>query len=66
MKQLIINYYKTFWLHLVITNTQRFTLQDVGWLTGVVWIIVMFLSAVCTRILTAPIHYKGSIGEHVM
>ncbi len=27
------------------------------------WIIVMFLSAVWTLILTAPIHYKGSIGE---
>ncbi len=30
------------------------------------WIIVMFLSAVWKLILTAPIHYKGSIGEQVM
>ncbi len=30
--------------------------QDVNWWTGVVWIIVMFLSAVWTLILTAPIH----------
>ncbi len=30
------------------------------------WIIVMFLSAVWTLILTAPIHCKGSIGEQVM
>ncbi len=34
--------------------------------TGVVWIIVMFLSAVWTLILTAPIHWGGSIGEQVM
>ncbi len=30
------------------------------------WIIVMFLSAVWTLILTAPIHCGGSIGEQVM
>ncbi len=30
---------------------------------GVVWIILMFLPAVSTLILTAPIHCKGSIGE---
>ncbi len=30
------------------------------------WIFVMFLSDVWTLILTAPIHYKGSIGEQVM
>ncbi len=30
------------------------------------WIIMMFLSAVWTLILTAPIHCRGSIGEHVM
>ncbi len=30
------------------------------------WIIVMFLSAVWTLILTAPIHCWGSIGEEVM
>ncbi len=29
---------------------------DVNWWTGVVWTIVMFLSAVWTLILTAPIH----------
>ncbi len=28
------------------------------------WIIVMFLSAVWTLILTAPIHCRGSIGEY--
>ncbi len=32
-------------------------------LTGVVWIIVMFLSAVWTLILTAPIHCRASICE---
>ncbi len=30
------------------------------------WIIVMFLSAVWTLILTAPIHCRGSIDEQVM
>ncbi len=30
------------------------------------WIIVMFLSAVWTLILTAPIHCRGSTGEQVM
>ncbi len=30
------------------------------------WIIVMFLSAVWTLILTAPIHCRGFIGEQVM
>ncbi len=37
--------------------------QDVNWWTGVVWIIVMFLSAVWTLILTAPIHCRASIVE---
>ncbi len=32
-----------------------FPSQDVNWWTGVMWIIVMFLSAVWTLILTAPI-----------
>ncbi len=36
------------------------------WWTGVVWIIAMFLSAVWTLILTAPIHHRGAIGEQVM
>ncbi len=35
---------------------KHFTSQDINWWTGVVWIIVMFLSAAWT----APIH---SIGE---
>ena len=30
------------------------------------WIIVMFLSAVWTLILTAPIHCRASTGEQVM
>ncbi len=30
------------------------------------WIIIMFLSAVWTLILTAPIHFRQSIGEKVM
>ncbi len=51
---------------LFLTNTQLFTLQDVNWWSEVVWIIVMFLSAVWTLILTAPIHCRGSTGEQVM
>ncbi len=41
-------------------------IQDVNWWTGVLWIIVMFLSAVWTLILTAPIHCRGTICEQVM
>ncbi len=33
---------------------------------GMEWTIVMFLSAVWTLILTAPIHCRGSIAEQVM
>ncbi len=43
-----------------------FLLHDINWWTGVVCIIVMFLSAVWTLILTAPIHCKASNGEQVM
>ncbi len=55
-----------FVMDLFLTNTHLFTLQDVNWWTGVLWIIVMFLSAVWTLILTAPIHRRGSMGEQVM
>ncbi len=40
------------------TNMQLLTSQDINWCTGVLWIIVMFLSALGTLILTAPIHLK--------
>ncbi len=43
-----------------------FTSQDVDWSTEDVWIIVMFLSAVWTLILTAPIHCRASISKQVM
>ncbi len=43
---------------LFLTNTQLLASQDINWWTGVVWIIVMFLSAVWTLILTAPIHCR--------
>ncbi len=39
---------------------QLLSSQDVNWWTGVVWIIVMLLSAVWTLILTAPIHFRAS------
>ncbi len=39
------------------------TSPDVNWWIGVVWIIVMFLSAVWSLILTAPIHCSASIAE---
>ncbi len=38
-------------------QTHIFSSQDINWWTGVVWIIVMFLSADLTLILTAPIHF---------
>ncbi len=50
-------------MDLFLTNMQLFASQDVDWWTGVVWIIVMFKSAVWTLILTAPIHCRGSIGQ---
>ncbi len=50
-------------MDLFLTNTQLLASQDINWWTGVVWIIVMFLSAVWILILTAPIHCRGSIGD---
>ncbi len=47
-------------------DTQFYTSQDINWWTKVVCIIVMFLSAVWTLILTAPIHCRPSITEQVM
>ncbi len=49
-----------------LTNMQLLTTQDINWWAGVVWIIVMFISTVCTLILTAPIHCRGSIGKQVL
>ncbi len=49
------------WIH-----GQLLSSPDVNWWTGVVWIIVMFLSAVWTLILTAPIHCRASIAETLM
>ncbi len=51
---------------LFLTSTHLLSSQDVNWWTGVVWIIVMFLSAVWALILTAPIHCTASIAETVM
>ncbi len=55
------------------TSTWRICLQtqllsdlDVNCWTGVVWIIVMFLSAVWSLILTAPIHCRAFIGEEIL
>ncbi len=45
---------------------QLLSSPDVNWWTGVVWIIVMFLSAVWSLILTAPIHCRASIAETLM
>ncbi len=49
-----------------ILHKQLFTSQEVNWCTGVVWIIVMFLSSVWTLILTAPIHCRASTDKQVM
>ncbi len=50
-------------MDLFLNNTHILSSQDVNWWTGVVWIIVMFLSAVWTLILTAPIHCRGSFAQ---
>ncbi len=50
-------------MDLLLTNMQLFTSQDMllDWgHVGYLWIIVMFLSAVWTLILMAPIHCKGA------
>ncbi len=49
----------------VFIQTYSFLLHNML-IDGLEWIIVMFLSAVWTLILTAPIHCRGSIGELVM
>ncbi len=64
--------YYGLWTHILVKNFlmmdlfQLLSSQDVNWWTGVVWIIVMFLSAVWTLILTAPIHCRASIDETLM
>ncbi len=52
---------KVLMMDLFLINMQLFTSLGLSYWTGVVWIIVMFLSAVWTLILTAPIHLRGSI-----
>ncbi len=55
------------WKMLKCLQTHKhFSSHDINWWSGVVWIIVMFLSGVWILILTAPIHCRGSIGEQVM
>ncbi len=54
-----------------VKNIRSFLKTSSFWLLktfidGLEWIIVMFLSAVWTLILTAPIHCRGSTGEQVM
>ncbi len=44
----------------------RCQLMDWSRTVDFLWIIVIFLSAVWTLILTAPIHCRGSIGEQVL
>ncbi len=48
----------TLMMDVLTKNTQPFTSQDVNWLTGVLWIIVMFLSAVWTLIMMEPMYAK--------
>ncbi len=57
--------------YLFIANMHIFTSQDKTIIDGLrcveyLWIIVMFLSAVWTLILTAPIHFIGAISEQVI
>ncbi len=64
--------YYGLWTHILVKNIlmmdllQLLSSPDVNWWTGVVWIIVMFLPAVWTLILTAPIHCRASIAETLM
>ncbi len=55
-------------MDLYFTNTQLFALQNINWRSHVDYllIIVMFLSAVWTLILMAPIQFRGPFGEQVM
>ncbi len=48
-----------------ITDMKFLTSQNCDWWIWIMCIIVMFLSAVSTLIPTAPIHFRGSIGEQV-
>ncbi len=41
-------------MNVFLTNMQFLSSQDINWWTGVVWIIVMFLSAVCQT------HFDGT------
>ncbi len=65
-------HYYGLWTRILVINvlmldlSQLLSSPDVNWWTGVVWIIVMFLSAVWTLILTAPIHCRASIAETLM
>ncbi len=47
-------------MDLFLKNMQLFTSQDVYWQ------IIVFLSAVWTLILVAPIYFRGPIVLHVM
>ncbi len=56
--------YYGLWTHILAGNNSL-KLKTSWWICSL-WIIVMFLSAVWTLILTAPIHCRGSIAEQVM
>ncbi len=43
-------------MDIFIRNMHIYASHDLNWWTGVMWIIEVFLSAVWTLILTAPIH----------
>ncbi len=49
-------------MDLILTNMQLLASQSINWWTGIsvdyLWIIVLYLSAVWTLILTAPIHCR--------
>ncbi len=60
-KQCFVKQNKVFMMNLFLTNTQLFTFYKQ--LLDVLWIIVMFLSAVLTH---SDGTHSGSIGEQVM
>ncbi len=69
----IMDYAQEFWLKVKVKMSwwwiyflQTCFSFDETLTDGLEWIIVMFLSAVWTLILTAPIHCLASIGEQAM
>ncbi len=63
-KQMLLDFYVEYNR---TTNMHLITSQMLIWIrVDYLWIIVMFLSAIWTLFVMAPIHCRGSIGEQLM